>query len=270
MDTEFIGEHQVPPVRAILPDLKDKVVLITGASTGIGAAAALAFGRNGAKVVINYRSSHAEAEQVAAEIEKLGGTALLAQGDVTEPDAAGRLVARTVSAFGRLDVLINNAGALIRRSPVPEYTDEYLDALLDLNVKPVVRFVREGAVQMRKQGGGVIINLSSIAARHGGGPGSVLYAAAKGFVAVATRGWAKELARDRIRVNAVSPGVILTPFHERYSTAEQLAAMQATVPMGRLGLAEECVGAFLYLASEQMSGYVTGQMLEVNGGQYMP
>jgi 3-oxoacyl-[acyl-carrier protein] reductase len=89
-------------------------------------------------------------------------------------------------------------------------------------------------------------------------------------VATATRGWAKELVRDRIRVNAVSPGVIMTPFHERYSTAEQLAAMQAMIPMDRLGTPDECVGAFLYLASEQMSGYVTGQLLEVNGGQYMP
>src|SRR5215216_6099516 len=118
--------------------------------------------------------------------------------------------------------------------------------------------------------GRAIVNVSSIAARHGGGPGSVIYAAAKGFVAAATRGWAKELVKDRIRVNAVSPGVIMTPFHERYSTPEQLASMQATIPMGRLGLPEECAGAFLYLASEQLSGYVTGQMLEVNGGQYMP
>jgi 3-oxoacyl-[acyl-carrier protein] reductase len=98
----------------------------------------------------------------------------------------------------------------------------------------------------------------------------VIYAAAKGFVSTATRGWAKELVRDGIRVNAVSPGVIVTPFHERYSTAEQLTAMQATIPMNRLGTAEECVGAFLYLASEQLSGYVTGQIVEVNGGQYMP
>jgi 3-oxoacyl-[acyl-carrier protein] reductase len=167
-------------------------------------------------------------------------------------------------------VLVNNAGALIKRTPVAEYSDEYLDAVLDLNVKQVVRFIREAALQMRKQGGGgSIINLSSIAARHGGGPGSVLYAAAKGFIATATRGWAKELVKDGIRVNAVSPGVIMTPFHERFSTSEQLAAMQATIPMNRLGAAEECVGAFLYLASEQMSGYVTGQIIEVNGGQYM-
>jgi 3-oxoacyl-[acyl-carrier protein] reductase len=250
--------------------LKGKAVLITGGSTGIGAAAAQAFGRNGAKVAINYNSSQSEAEGVAEAVQRYGGQALLVQDDVTEPDAAARIVERVVKEFGRLDVLVNNAGALIKRTPVADYTDEYLEALLDLNVKQVVRFVREGAVQMRRQDGGSIINVSSIAARNGGGPGSVLYAASKGFVATATRGWARELAKDRIRVNAVSPGVILTPFHERYSTAEQLASMQATVPMDRLGVAEDCVGAFLYLASDQMSGYVTGQMLEVNGGQYMP
>ena len=256
---------------AVIPDLKGKVVLITGASTGIGAAAARAFGRNGARVAINFRSNTDEAESVADAVRQSGGEALLLQDDVTVPEAAARVVGRTVEAFGRLDVLINNAGALIRRTPVTEYSDDYVDALLDLNVKPVVRFTREAAAAMQRQGGGgSIINLSSIAARHGGGPGSVLYAATKGFVATATRGWAKELVKDRIRVNAVSPGVIMTPFHERYSTAEQLEAMQATIPMGRLGLAEECAGAFLYLASEQMSGYVTGQMLEVNGGQYMP
>jgi 3-oxoacyl-[acyl-carrier protein] reductase len=257
-------------VEAVIPDLKGKVVLITGASTGIGAAAARAFGRNGAKVAVNYNASADPAKEVAADIDAAGGKSLLLQGDVTQPEMAAKLMADTVKAFGRVDILVNNACALIKRTPVADYSDEFLDAVLDLNVKQVVRFMREGTVQMRKQGGGgSIINLSSIAARHGGGPGSVVYAAAKGFVATATRGWAKELVKDGIRVNAVSPGVITTPFHERFSTPEQLAAMQATVPMQRLGVAEECVGAFLYLASEQMSGYVTGQIIEVNGGQYM-
>jgi 3-oxoacyl-[acyl-carrier protein] reductase len=256
---------------ALIPDLKGKAVLITGGSTGIGAAAALAFGKNGAKVAVNFNASVEEAEKVAASVEAAGGRAVLVRGDVTKPEVAAEVVAGTVKAFGRLDVLINNAGALIRRTPVADYTDDYVEAVLELNVKQVVRFIREGAVQMRRQGGGgSIVNVSSIAARHGGGPGSVIYAAAKGFVATATRGWAKELVRDRIRVNAVSPGVIMTPFHERYSTAEQLAAMQTTIPMDRLGTPDECAGAFLYLASDAMSGYVTGQIIEVNGGQYMP
>jgi 3-oxoacyl-[acyl-carrier protein] reductase len=258
-------------VAAVIPDLRGKAVLITGASTGIGAAAARAFGRNGARVAVNFNASVDEAEAVANAIRAGGGEALLVRGDVTQPEAAAEIVQQTVQAFGRLDVLVNNAGALIKRTRVEDYADEYVDAVLELNVKQVVRFIREGAVQMRRQGGGgSIINLSSIAARNGGGPGSVIYAAAKGFIATATRGWAKELVKDRIRVNAVSPGVIMTPFHERFSTPEQLAAMQATIPMDRLGTAEECVGAFLYLASEQMSGYVTGQIIEVNGGQYMP
>jgi 3-oxoacyl-[acyl-carrier protein] reductase len=264
--------NEPAPVRlAIVPDLKGKVVLITGASTGIGAAAARAFGQSGGRVAVHYNSSRREAEQVARAVETAGGEALLVQGDVVEPEAAGRIVGATLERFGRLDVLINNAGALIKRVPIAEYTDEFVGAVIGLNVMQVTRFMREAVRPMTAQGtGGAIINVSSIAARNGGGPGSVIYAASKGFISTATRGWAKELARQRIRVNAVSPGVITTPFHERYSTIEQLAAMQATVPMDRLGTAEECAGAFLYLASEQLSGYVTGQIIEVNGGQYMP
>jgi len=98
----------------------------------------------------------------------------------------------------------------------------------------------------------------------------VLYASAKGFVSTFTRGLAKEVVKDGIRVNAVSPGVITTPFHERYSTPQMLESFKSTIPMGRLGTADECVGAFLYLASDALSGYVTGQILEVNGGQLMP
>jgi 3-oxoacyl-[acyl-carrier protein] reductase len=255
----------------LFPDLAGKAVLITGASTGIGAAAARAFGRNRAKVAVNFNASRDAAEAVVADIKAAGGEAILAHGDVTAPETAQRLVEQTVAAFGSLDVLVNNAGALVKRTPVADYSDDFVDAVLDLNVRHVVRFLREGAAQMRRQGhGGSIINLSSIAARSGGGTGSVIYAAAKGFVAVATRGWAKELVQGNIRVNAVSPGVIMTPFHERFSTPEQLATMQAAIPMQRLGVADDCAAAFLYLASAAASGYITGQMIEINGGQSMP
>jgi 3-oxoacyl-[acyl-carrier protein] reductase len=254
----------------VIGDLKGKAVLITGASTGIGAAAAGAFGANGSRVAVHFNSNKKKAEAVAEDVRAADGEAVIIEGDVTKPGVPKEIVDKTLAAFGRIDVLINNAGALIKRTPVADYTDEYVEAVLALNVKQVVSFVREGAAAMRKQEGGAIINVSSIAARHGGGPGSVIYAAAKGFVSTATRGWAKELAADKIRVNALSPGVIMTPFHERFSTSEQLEAMRATIPMKRLGEPEECAGLLLFLASDSMSGYVTGQIFEVNGGQYSP
>jgi 3-oxoacyl-[acyl-carrier protein] reductase len=254
----------------MIEDLKNKVVLITGAGTGIGAAAARAFGRNGCKVTVHYNKSAGPANGVAADIKKSGGDAVLMQADITKPDAAKKLIDDTVTRFGRIDVLINNAGDMVGRKALTDVSDDYLDEVLHLNVHSVVRACRDVVPHMRKQGGGNIINLSSIAARHGGGGGAVIYAAAKGFVATVTRGFAKELAKDNIRVNAVSPGVILTPFHERHSNEQQIETMRQTVPLGRCGVSDDCVGAFLFLASDQLSGYVTGQMIEVNGGQLMP
>jgi 3-oxoacyl-[acyl-carrier protein] reductase len=251
-------------------DLKNKVVLITGASTGIGAAAARAFAEQGSKVVVHYNASKEAADKVAREVKSAGGEALLVGGDVTKSANIKRIVAETLAGFGRIDVLVNNAGGLVQRTKIEDYSEDFLHQVLDLNVIQVAMFMHEVVPAMRKQGGGNIINVSSIAARHGGGGGAIVYAGAKGFISTATKGWAKELVGDKIRVNAVSPGVITTPFHERYSTAEQLKAMQATIPMNRLGTAEETSGTFIYLASDAMSGYVTGQVIEVNGGQYMP
>ena len=251
-------------------DLKDKVVLITGASTGIGAAAALAFARHGSKLVIHYNASRKAAETVAAGVKAAGAEAALVGGDVMQGANVKRIAADALAAYGRIDVLINNAGGMIGRTRIEDYSEEYIAKVLALNVTQVALFMHEVIPIMRRQGGGNVINVSSVAARHGGGGGAIIYAGAKGFISTATHGWAKEVAGDNIRVNAVSPGVITTPFHERYSTAEQLQTMQATVPMNRLGIPEECAGTFVYLASDAMSGYVTGQVIEVNGGQYMP
>jgi 3-oxoacyl-[acyl-carrier protein] reductase len=254
----------------MISDLKGKVVLITGASTGIGAAAARAFAKVGSRVVVHYNASRQAAESVAAEVRSFGAEAHLVGGDVTRSVNVSRIVAEALDACGRIDVLINNAGGMVGRTRIEEYSDEYLNQVLALNVTQVAMFMHEVIPVMRRQGGGNVINVSSIAARHGGGGGAIIYAGAKGFISTATRGWAKEVVADKIRVNAVSPGVITTPFHERYSNAEQLKAMQATIPMNRLGTADECAGTFVYLASDAMSGYVTGQIIEVNGGQYMP
>ena len=200
----------------------------------------------------------------------LGGEAFLVGGDVTDGADIKRIVAETLTAFGRIDVLINNAGGLVARTRIEDYSEAFLQEVLALNVIHVALFMREVIPVMRRQKKGNVINVSSIAARHGGGAGAIVYAGAKGFISTATHGWAKEVVGDGIRVNAVSPGVITTPFHERYSTPEQLKGMQATIPMNRLGTADECAGTFVYLASDELSGYVTGQVIEVNGGQYMP
>lgn len=251
-----------------MDDLKGKVVLVTGASTGIGAACAKAFGALGCKVAVHYNSSRDAAMAVAEAVEKAGGEALVVQGDLRRSTECARIVTETVRRFQRIDLLINNAGALVKRVPITEINDEIFDDIVDLNVRSMLICTQYAVPHMPP--GSSIINLTSIAARTGGGPGASLYAGSKGFVSTATRSLAKELAGRQIRVNAVSPGVITTPFHDKFSTPAQLEAMRLTIPMARLGSAEECVGAFIYLASEKLSSYVTGQIIEVNGGQYMP
>jgi 3-oxoacyl-[acyl-carrier protein] reductase len=260
------------PLRsAAIPDLRGRVALVTGASTGIGAAVARGFGAQGMKVAVHYNRSADAARAVADDVQAVGGEALLVQCDVRDSAAIRAAVETVRMAFGRIDVLVNNAGSLVKRVPVAEFTDDLFDEVLHINARSMLAFCREVVPLMRTHGdGGNIINVTSIAARHGGGPGAYLYAGAKGFVSTATRGLAKELVGDRIRVNAVAPGVIQTPFHDQFSTPQMLESFRTGIPMGRLGTADECVGAFLYLASETLSGYVTGQILEVNGGQYMP
>jgi 3-oxoacyl-[acyl-carrier protein] reductase len=256
--------------QSLVPDLEGKRVLVTGASTGIGAAAAQTFATAGCRVVVHYNSSRNEAEAVVAKIRGAGGEAHIVQGDVRTGAAARRVVEEAVDKLGGLDVLINNAGGLVKRVPVAEIDDAIFDEIVNLNVRSTVAACSAAVPHMRKAKRGNIINVTSIAARVGGGPGAALYASSKGFVSTFTRGLARELADENIRVNAVSPGVILTPFHERYSTPQLLESMCATVPMGRLGVADECAGTFIYLASDALSGYVTGQIVEVNGGQLMP
>jgi 3-oxoacyl-[acyl-carrier protein] reductase len=255
--------------RLVIPDLAGKAVLITGASTGIGAALARAFAEQGSLVGLHYNSSAEAAETLAREISETGGRVHLVRGDAARCGEMARVVEETAAAFGRLDGLINNAGGMVARVPYAEMTDAHYDAVMDLNARSVLA-ASTAAIPHLKVRGGFIINTTSIAARNGASNGAGIYGSSKAFVANVTRGMAKELIAANIRVNAVAPGVIATPFHERYSTQAQLDAMLATIPQGRLGAPEDCIGPYLFLASENLSGYMIGQTLEVNGGQLMP
>ncbi|MDQ1195814.1 SDR family oxidoreductase [Agrobacterium sp. SORGH_AS 787] len=252
-----------------IPDLNDRAVLITGASTGIGAAVAKALAAQGARVAVHYNESAAAAEAVLADIRHAGGEAILVQGDVSQPGTSERVVETAAEKLGGLDGLINNAGGMLGRVPTADMDDAHYARVMDLNARSVLAATK-AAVPFLKRRQGFVINTSSIAARNGGGNGAILYAAAKGFVSTITRGHAKEFVGDGIRVNAVAPGIISTPFHDRYTSPEMLDAQRQSVPMARVGTPDECVGAYLFLASPLLSGYITGQTLEVNGGQLMP
>lgn len=250
--------------------LNGKAIVIIGASSGIGAAVAKKFGALGANLIVHYNGNPEGAQEVVAGIQAAGGKADLVRGDVSERVEAARVIDEAHAKLGRIDVLINNAGAMFGRTSIANATDEQYDDVIDLNIGSVFFACRKVAKIMEAQRSGSIINTTSVAARNGGGGGAGLYGSAKGFVSTITRVLAKELAPFNVRANAVAPGVIMTPFHQRYSNAEQLEASRQTIPLGRIGTPEECVGAYQFLADESMSGYITGQVIEVNGGQIMP
>ena len=250
-------------------EFRNKKILITGASTGIGAELAKEFAKQGAIVGLHYFSSENAAKTVASEIQGEGGRIELIKADVSDSQAMAGAVREAAEVLGGLNGLINNAGGMVRRVPYAKVSDKDYDEIMDLNARSIVVASRE-ALPFLKEQGGFVINTTSIAARNGAGGGAGMYGSSKAFVSNVTRGMAKEWIEFGIRVNAVAPGVITTPFHKRYSTKEQLDAMLATVPQGRLGVAEDCVGAYLFLASKHLAGYVIGQTIEVNGGQLMP
>ena len=253
----------------MLTDLKDKAVLITGASSGIGAAAAIGFARHGASIAAHYGTNEAGAREVVAAITALGGKAALVQADLTDPKTAAGMVDEAAKALGKLDILVNNAGSLCGRRPFMEIDDDLYDTVMNLNVRSVINASQAAVPLIDAQGGGTIINVGSIAGNDGGGPGSGHYACAKAYIHNLTRHMARDLAGRGIRVNAIAPGVIETAFHAA-TPADRMEAMKNATQMKRVGTSDDCTGTILYLASEQMSRYITGQIIHINGGQYMP
>ena len=249
-------------------DLSGKVALITGASSGIGAATAAVFAELGAKVAIGYYHNEEGAEQVRRHISAAGGEAISISADVRQANQIRTLVSRTVDRFGSIDILVNNAGSLIERQPVLQLTEERWVEILDLNLKSAMLCSQAVAASMIERRTGVIVNVVSIAGRTGGGPGAGAYSVAKGGLITFTKSLARELAPHGVRVNAISPGVIDTPFHEVFSTPEMMRNFVASIPLGRVGTPLECAKVIAFLASDA-SSYIAGETIEVNGGQLM-
>jgi len=248
--------------------LAGRNALITGASSGIGAASAVLFAELGANVAVGYHKNEGGATQVVEQIAAAGGRAKALKADVRQASEITRLAAQAEEAFGSIDILVNNAGWLVERQTLAQVTEARWDEIMDLNLKSALlcsQAVAPGMVARRR---GAIINIVSIAGRNGGGPGAGAYATAKGGLIALTKSMAKELAPHSVRVNAVSPGVIDTPFHEVFSTPEMMVNFVKTIPLGRVGNSKEVANVIAFVASDAAS-YLAGETIEVNGGQLM-
>jgi 3-oxoacyl-[acyl-carrier protein] reductase len=254
-----------------MPDLlslSNQTALITGGSSGIGAATARLFAQLGARVAISYNRNPQGAVEVQKSIEQAGGTAVSVQAEMLKASEISRLVQETAAKLGAIDILVNNAGSLVERVTFDKMSEALWDEVIDLNLKSAMLAAQAAAPGMILRKHGSIINIVSIAGRNGGGPGAGAYATAKGGLITLTKALAKEFAPYGVRVNAVSPGVIDTPFHEVFSTPEMIATFVKGIPLGRVGTSEEVANVIAFLASDAAS-YVTGETIEVNGGQLM-
>lgn len=254
-------------------DLKGRRVLVTGSTSGIGLSVAKQLLSLGAHVGIHGHQEVAPPDAKAA-IDEAGAGAAYFCSDLTKTANCRDLIEQFVTKFGGLDVLVSNAGGLVGRRGLEVLEDDFYEQVMDLNVRSALMITRFAIPHLRasvKETGqtSVVVSTGSLAGREGGGPGSSVYAAAKGWLHSAQRNWVKEFSKERIRFNIVAPGTISTAFHADKDQAA-VDRISATIPMGRFGLADEVAPAYVFLASHACSGYITGQILDVNGGQICP
>jgi 3-oxoacyl-[acyl-carrier protein] reductase len=248
-------------------DLKGKKVLITGASSGIGAAAAVMFADQGCFVGVHYFSSKEGGEKTLQQVKKNGDGVLLCA-DVREQDQVNEMVGRFADAAGAIDVLVNNAGTLIERQPLETATADYHDQIYAINVRSIL-LITQAALPHLKKNKGSIVNIGSLGGHTGGGNGSEIYCASKGAVATVTMGMAREFAKYGIRVNNICPGVVETPFHDKFSTPEFVKSFAERTLLGRNAAADDVAKVILFLASNEAAGFITGEYVAINGGFYM-
>lgn len=244
--------------------LQDRVAIVTGASRGIGRAVAIALAREGAKIVVNYARSSTAADEVVKEIAQAQGEAIALQADVSKAEEVDQLIEQTLNKFGRIDVLVNNAG-ITRDTLLLRMKPEDWQAVIDLNLTGVFLCTRAVSKTMIKQRSGRIINISSVAGQMGN-PGQANYSAAKAGVIGFTKTIAKELASRGITVNAVAPGFIETDMTSNLANSEEILKL---IPLSRYGKPEEIAGMVRFLAADPAAAYITGQVFNVDGGMVM-
>jgi len=250
--------------------LHGKRALVTAGAQGIGLAITRALMAAGCDVFVHFRSSRDVAEAVCRDAPTFGVRAACCAGDLTEPEECARVVEESVAFLGGMDVLINNAGSMVARRPFLEADDDYWAEVMALNLGSLRRVTRAAVPHLvaaaASRGGASIVNLSSLAGRNGGGPGALAYSTAKGAVLTFTRGLGVDLGPKGVRVNAVTPGLILgSSFHATHTPAENQKRIIAGIPLGRAGTTEDVARAVVYLASEY-DGFITGATLDINGG----
>ena len=248
--------------------LEGKTAFVTGGNIGIGRAVSLALAKCGADVALTYYSHKDEGEATVKEIEALGRKAYGFQLDASDGDQVKKVVAEVAEALGgHIDILMNNAGHLVGRSPIVDMTDDHWFKTINVNLTSTF-FCTRAVLPYMNTGWGRVVNMSSLAARNGGGNGATAYAASKGAIIAFTRGLCKEVAEQGITVNAVAPGLILdTPFHETFNTDAGIAGGIAATPLKRGGTPEDVANAVLYFATD-LGSFITGEILEINGGMY--
>ncbi|MBW1667460.1 MAG: 3-oxoacyl-ACP reductase FabG [Deltaproteobacteria bacterium] len=247
--------------------LKDKIALVTGSSRGVGRSVALAFAREGAKVMVNYSSNEKAAREVVAAIEGLGGRARAFKADVAKKAEAVNLVQATVNEFGGIDILVNNAG-FTRPALMLKMTEEQWDAVVDIHLKGVFLCSQAAALHMKEKNKGKIINVTSVAGLVGT-VGQINYSAAKGGVISMTKSMARELARYNICANVISLGIVKTEMSEKITTDEKLREIYMNrILLRRFAEPDDISPAFVFLASDE-SNYITGQLFCVDGGYGM-